>query len=205
MKVSVLTPTIRGKEGLKPVLESLNRQTHKDFDWLIEEHDPKDPPDFNSAMNRMIRKSKGELIVIVQDYITIPDDGLERFVKAFDPNIAYTAPVVKEGKEDWRIHRGKEEECNFMEWECDYGSIPTEMIKNIGGFDEALDEQWGFDNVNVGLRIELEGYKIKCLNDNVAHAVDHNSFIEHPYQKLRDPSFHNQRLDDIRRGLKITL
>ena len=200
MKISVLTPTIRGEAGLKPVRESLKKQTFKDFEWLIEEHDPKEPPDFNKAMNRMIKKSKGELLVIVQDYIEIPENGLQSFWEAYKPDIAHTAPVIKEGKEDWRVHR---EDCNYMEWECDYGSIPRKMMVEIGGFDEELDNQWGFDNVNVGLRIELAGYKIKCLTDNRATVIDHNKIIEHPYQKLRNPDFHNNRLQEIRQGLKL--
>ncbi len=185
--------------------KSLNKQTRNDFEWLIESHDPKEPPDFNQAMNRLIRKAKGELLVIVQDYIKIPENGLESFFKAYkkEPNVAFTAPVIKEGKKDWRCYR--DTDCNFMEWECDYASIPRKMLVEIGGFDEELDKQWGFDNVNVALRIEMAGYKIKCLKDNRASVIDHNKIIKHPYQKLRDPDFHNQRLNEIRRGLKICL
>jgi hypothetical protein len=41
--ISVLTPTIRGKEGLKRPKESLENQSFKGFEWLIEKHDPKKP------------------------------------------------------------------------------------------------------------------------------------------------------------------
>jgi len=205
MRISVLTPTIRGKKGLQRPKDSLDKQTFTDFEWLIEEHDPKDPPDFNQAMNRMLRKAQGELIVFLQDYIRIPEDGLQRFWSAYkiDSKAFFTAPVGQTSNDkeitwDWRKNR--KEECNFMEWEIDWGAAPKAALFEIGGFDEMLDKYWGFDNVNVGLRGVNAGYKVKCIYGNKAVALDHNNFIDHPYQKIRNPDFHNERLQDIHMG-----
>ena len=210
IKISVLTPTIRGDEGLYLPKKSLQEQTCKDFEWLIERNDPNDPPNFNQAMNRMIRKAQGELIVILQDYIQIKKNGLEMFWEAYqkNPTVFFTAPVGKtltgDAVEwDWRAHTNEDVELNFAEWEIDWGCAPKKLLIEVGGFDEELDKYWGFDNVNIGERIVMAGYKIKNLPKNKAVSVDHNKFINHPYQKLRNPEFHNSRLQDIRMGLKI--
>lgn len=208
--ISVLTPTIRGKEGLKRPKESLENQSFKGFEWLIEKHDPKQPSDFNQAMNRMLKKAKGELIVILQDYIQINKNGLKRFAEAYkkEPNTYFTAPVGRTLDEkniewDWRLHKSNDEELGFNEWEIDWASGPKKGLFEIGGFDEELDKYWGFDNVSVGLRLDMAGYKIKNLKENKAIAIDHNKLFQHPYQKIRNPDFANYRLQQIRMGLKI--
>lgn len=205
-KISVLTPTIRA-EGLVVLAKSLKKQTFKDFEWLIEVN-ISDKQDFNQAMNKMLRRSKGQLIVSIQDFIQVPEDGLEKFWQSYCdyPNTFFTAPVGKtenwkDIEYDWRIDR--DWDCNWMEWEIDYGCAPLQALKIIGGFDEELDQQWGFDNVNVGLRAELEGYKFANLKDNVAIAYDHNKSMEHPFLSKRDSEFHNYRLNEFRMGKKI--
>lgn len=179
-----------------------------DFEWLVESHDPTTPPDFNQAMNRMLRKAKGKLVVFLQDFIEIPEYGLEAFWAEYNlnQNAVWTAPVGKRKKDsqaiewDWRKFRDDEDTCNFMEWEIDWACAPLKVLKEVGGFDEELDKYWGFDNVNIGQRIADAGYEIRCLSINPAVAIDHNDFIPHPYQELRNPDFHNVRLQDIRMG-----
>jgi len=207
-RISVLTPTIRGDEALTRVRRSLAGQTYKDFEWLIRKHDPKDPPNFNKAMNEMLMEATGELVVFIQDYTKIPKDGLEQFWDAYrkNPKVFWTAPVGKTLDDvqidwDWRIDRGGK--CNFMEWEIDYAAAPYKLLKEIGGFDEELDNQWGYDNVNAGFRADLAGYEIRCLEDNRAVAYDHRKTIPHEYKHLMNPNFHNQRLKEIKMGLKL--
>jgi len=209
-KITVVTPTIRGEKGLKNPKKSLAKQTLKEFEWLIEEHNPEDPPDFNQAMNRMLKKAKGELVVFLQDYISINRDGLQCFWEQYQkyPDVFWTSPVGQIGGRnviewDWRLYRTPLDDCNFMEWEIDWGAAPLHALKKIGGFDEELDKYWGFDNVNVGMRADMANYKIKSLNTNTAVAWKHNEHMEHPYQKLRNPDFHNERLQEISQGLLI--
>lgn len=210
VKISVLTPTIRGNEGLKRPLISLRNQTFKDFEWLVEKHNPKDPPDFNAAMNRLVDRAHGELIVFLQDYIKINQYGLARFWAAYEatPSTFFTAPVgkTKDDREvawDWRKHRLALDGCDFKEWEIDWACAPKSAIIGIGGFDEELDKHWGFDNVNIGMRATMAGHQVKNLPENEAVALDHNFFKPHPYQSLRNPAFHNARLQEIKMGLQI--
>lgn len=197
---SIVTPTIR-PEGLKRVYDSLKRQTRQDFEWLVEIN-TSGKTDFNQSMNKMIARAKGDWIVSVQDFIAIPDNALE-YIATLEPAF-YTFPVgkiIEEGDEikwDWRASSTRP--ANFMEWEICFGAAPRQALITIGGFDEALDEGWGFDNVNVGFRAEQAGYNIICDNSIKAVAIDHDAFMEHPLKKFRDPTLHNYRLDCFRRG-----
>lgn len=195
MKISVITPTIR-PEGLKIMQECLARQTLKDFEWLVEVG-MTDKSDLNAALNRMIRRARGELLVFYQDFIGIHPDGLKRFWEAHQMIEAfYTAPV----NSDWRSQpENQKKKLDFMQWEIDWGACPKKAIVDIGGFDETLDEFWGFDNVNVGLRATIKGYAILCIN-NPATAEVHP---EAPMKKNRNPEYHNRRLDEIRRGSRV--
>jgi len=203
VKISVVTPTIR-PQGLEVLADCLKKQTFKEFEWLVEIN-VSGETDFNNAMNKMIKRAQGSLIVSIQDYTRIPNDGLENMWKDYEDKPAfYTYPLSKQMadgsiKTDWRTHR-EEKKCNFMEWEIDCGSAPKKWLINIGGFDEYLDEYWGFDNVNVGLRADKEGYPILLSHSTEALALDHDSFMEHPFREKRNPEFHNKRLDDIRKG-----
>lgn len=206
-QISVLTPTIRGDKALQPVMESLKQQTFKDFEWLIEYGDGK-THDLNAAFNKMLKRAYGELIVFYEDYTKIRPDGLQKFWDAYqnDKNTFFTAPVGKTlnwKKVDWDWRITPENKADWMSWEIDWGAAPLEALKKIGGFDEALDKYWTFDNVNVGFRANLAGYKFKNLYDNPAIALDHDKLMSHPFRQNWNPDFHNERLDQFRHGLKI--
>lgn len=206
-KISVLTPSIR-PAGLKIVQECLAKQSFKDFEWLVEIGIPETGHDLNAAFNRMLKRASGELIVFYQDYIKIQADGLEQFWNAYqrDKNTFFTAPVGKtmnwtDIQWDWR--NNPVVDMNFQRWEIDWGAAPREALLKIGGFDELLDDYWSFDNVDTGLRASLEGYKFQNVWTNKAIAYDHDKLIEHPFRVKYNPEFVNQRLDEIRRGLRF--
>ena len=222
MKISVLTPTIRS-EGLVYVKDGLDKQTMSgEFEWLVEVN-YSNKPDLNRAYNKMLKRAKGELIVFLQDYITIQPNGLEQFWLSYQEggkkhqSPFTTSPVGKVKRKehisgstwtladpewDWRGSRYGEIEWN--EWEIDWGAAPKWALFEIGGFDEELDHpRWGFDNVNVGLRASLAGYKFYNLQDNKATGLDHDEMMAHPFRSMRDPDFHNERLEEFRRGLQI--
>lgn len=208
--ISVVTPSIR-PEGLKIIQESLAKQTFKNWEWLVEIGVPEQGYSLNRDYNKLLKRAKGELIVSWQDFLKAPPEALQKFWNAYqaNPNTFFTAPVGKvlkwsdEPKYDWRIN--PESEMDWMKWEIDFGSAPLKCLQAIGGFDEWLDEKtWTFDAVNVGFRADLAGYKFKHLPENKAIALDHDKIMEHPWrEKNYHPEFHNQRLDEFRRGLRI--
>lgn len=195
LKISVITPSIR-PDGLLMVQQSLRDQTFRDFEWLVEIGFP-EKSDLNAALNRMVKRAKGELLVFYQDFIYIQKNGLQKFWDEYQKKPAfYTAAL----NDDWRNKpENQNKPLQFTHWEIDWGSCPREALVKIGGFDETLDDFWGFDNVNAGLRAEMAGYQIIAI-DNKAGSPGHP---ETPMKKNRNPEYHNMRLDEIRRGLKI--
>lgn len=205
-KISVLSLSIRPK-GLEITRESLLKQKFRDFEWLTEINCTGEP-DFNGAMNRLVSRAKGELIVSLQDYIKVPPEGLQSFWDAYkDGGEFMTAPVGQCGTEkytnpkwDWRKHTDK---CEWNGWEIDWGACPTKLLKEIGGFDERLDGAFGMDNVIVGKKAEKAGFKFSCVKDNQVLGFDHARGSEHEFKDKRDTHMADYILRKIEMGENI--
>lgn len=207
MKVSVLTPTIR-PEGLEIVKNCLKEQTFTDFEWLVEvgigRHD------LNKAYNKMLQRAQGELIISLQDFIKVRPDYLQKWWNAYqeNPDTFMTAPVGKvdnvdytgDIRWDWRAYRMNHidylRDCKWDCWEIDNGAAPLAALKDVGGFDEQLDQWWSSDNVSVGKRAHLLGYRFKCLFDNPGVAFDHDAHMKHPFRGNERPALIKLRMDE---------
>lgn len=211
IKISVLTPTLR-PEGLEILQKCLKEQTFQDFEWLVEIN-YSGKHDLNQAWNSMLKRAKGELIVFYEDYTKINPDGLQKFWEAYKnhPDTMFTAPLGKtkhkqflhedtELKWDWRLYRLGE--IKYDECEMDWGASPIKILKEIGGFDERLDQFWSLDNVSVCKRADMLGYKFRNIN-NLAVAYDHDAFIEHPFRKDYKPALSNMIMDDYKENPKL--
>lgn len=203
IKISVLSPSIRPR-GLEVNRLSLLAQTFPkdEFEWLVDlnwtgEHD------LNAAYNRLLRRSKGELIVSMQDYLKVRPDYLQRFWDAYqnDKDTFFTAPVGKvkdmnydlPAVWDWRAY--EDAKPDYKCWEIDSGAAPRKALFKVGGFDEALDQWWSFDNVSVAKRADMLGYKFANLFDNPALALDHDAVEQHPFRDKQRPALIQMRLD----------
>ena len=106
-RLSVLTPTAR-YGGIDLSWLGLKNQTFKDFEWVIIDEIPREkeildycqddrvrwlkaPPkkkgkfwNLDQSVNYATKRCRGELLVNLQDYIWLPDDALEKFVRAYD-------------------------------------------------------------------------------------------------------------------------
>lgn len=213
-KISVITPTIR-PESLSIMRDCLKAQTFKEFEWLVDINITGDH-DLNAAFNRLIKRSTGELVVFYEDYTRIPPDALQKWWDAYKlhPDTCFTGPLgkVKEWGDkpnwDWRAHQITKEIQNFVlcRWdtcELDWGAIPRKILVEIGGFDEELDKYWSCDNVNLGCRAELAGYKFLNYFRNPAVAYDHDAHMPHPFREKFNPGFNKMRMDEFREGVKI--
>lgn len=195
--ISVITPTIR-PELLYLTEETLRGQTFRSFEWLVETGDPKEgftlPTDFNNAL----RKAQGDIIVILQDCILIPQTALEEISKLNHEKTAYTYPVGKEkadadnhrGKKeiawDWRKHRDIGELPSPAHWEIDLGSAPKSLFFDVGGFDEDFNNGWSWENVEIAYRASLLGYKYELSRVTEGVAFDHDAAQEHPFRGKRE-------------------
>lgn len=167
MRVSIITPSIR-KKGLQIVLKSLLKQEYKDFEWLIgSKFDPEIPEahwvkdDFeggfwtlNRMYNKLIKASKGDIIISWQDNVWAPPDAIQKFESTVS---AVRSPVTgvgdqysvlsKWGKPEIKIwtdprrttQYGSFYQINHNDIEWNFCACDKQLLYAVGGADEKLD------------------------------------------------------------------
>lgn len=185
--ISVITPTVR-LEGLKLVEKALNRQTFRDFEWIIQQPEGKTEGvwSLNKDYNKAIRKSKGKLIVSWQDWTYAKPDTLEKFWFHYqnEPNTLITAVGNKYSDESWTVKtwqdpRERQDQgtfypCYFNDIEFNLCSIPKEALYSVGGFDESMDIFYGMDGFSVVDRLNLlGGYDFKIDQTIKSFSLEH--------------------------------
>lgn len=188
-RLTVITPSIR-PQYLDLTQRCLEEQTYQDFEWLTQVGLRNRGFTLPSDFNMMLRRAKGDIIVILQDCITIPPDTLANIASLDHTKRAYTYPIQKEGGTyDWRKYRhvalGKDEITGNM-WEIDLASAPRSLFFDVGGFDEEFNKGWSWENVEVAWRAAAAGYKFYCSQATEGTAIDHDKAIEHPYRNKRE-------------------
>lgn len=182
MRISVLTPSIR-PEYLHITQKCLEQQTFTDFEWLVEVGLNNGRFTLPEDYNKMLRRAKGDIIVSLQDCISIPPDALERISRLDFVQKGYTFPVAKGGVWDWRKTRPLDESITGNMWEIDLAAAPRPLFFDIGGFDESFSDGWSFDNVEVGWRAEAAGYTFHHSRATEGMAIDHDALIPHPFRE----------------------
>lgn len=187
MKISVTCPSVR-PEGLELVEKALDRQTFRDFDWVINSKRYEGGYwGLNRAYNDLIRDAKGELIVSWQDYTFANPHTLETFWFHYQDepktlvsavgnkykDATFVAKVWQDPRE--RIDQGTYYECYPWDIEANLCSIPKQAILDVGGFDEQMDfEGYGFDARGVFERIDMLGkYKFKIDQSIKSYSLEH--------------------------------
>lgn len=205
VKVSVVTPTIRtGWWNL--MADNLSNQTYKNFEWIIIDDHKNDRHEtarkyakkyglnikyvrgkennhrrygLSSANNIGWKNATGDLWVRLDDFVLLPENGLERMVDIHRRwPTALIAPVdeyrkmkvkPKVGQEDWfegetdvagdfirqNIRIGLKElrfSDNPYDFELNIGAIPMGVLNKLNGFWEFYDEGLGYDNTEIALR-----------------------------------------------------
>lgn len=175
----------------------------------------KDPPkkkgnywSLNAAYNKAIREAQGELIVFLQDFIMISPTGLEQFWEDYEKtNGCITGvgdqyesvdemgkPTVKVWSDPRkRLDQGSFYECNFVDFELNWGCSPKKVLVDIGGFDEDLDKFAGMDNISVAERLNDIGVRFyidqSCESFTVRHERlpdwDRNHAMHGAYEKRK--------------------
>lgn len=197
--ITVITPSIR-PQYLDITQKCLESQTFQDFEWIVEVGLPGRGFTLPRDMNRMLARAKGDIIVSLQDCISIPPDALERVAALNFDHTAYTFPIGKEGTFDWRM--GAERDITPNEWEIDLAAAPRNLFYDVGGFDEAFCNGWSWENVEIAWRAEAAGYSFKVSHAMVGDAIDHDTHIPHPFRTslpLNAPKA-NEAMEKARRG-----
>ena len=227
--VSVVTPTIR-KGWWNIMANNIAKQTYKNIEWLIIDDYPDNRESLAkeyakkyalniryirgrprkikrtyglvNANNTAYQNYKGELFVMLQDFMLMPLDGIEQLVYTHKkyPD-ALIAPVdttfaskMKPNldKEDWfngdvypigkfisenvRIqNKGLRFTNNPIDFEQNFGAIPRHILDTLGGWYEFFDEGLGYDNTEFAFRALSSGFQILIDETNVVVGIDHHT------------------------------
>jgi glycosyltransferase involved in cell wall biosynthesis len=246
--VSIITPTIR--KGFWNIMAlMLNNQTYKNIEWIVVDDYPENRRNvmrhycngffpfkyirgnrtnkffygLSTANNIGWQNANGELIVYLQDFIIIPNNGIEMLVDVYrhNPN-CLIAPTdsyydikgkVDVDSEDWfnsnidvvgnfvrgnvrNIDRG----IRFSDWpfdyEMNYGAIPKKVIEHMGGWYEFFNDGLGFDNTEFCWRAMKAGHKLIIDDTNKAICLEIWKHLENKQEQLGEKRTH--RLNDPR-------
>lgn len=186
MFISVLTPSIR-PEFLDITQECLEQQTFTDFEWLVDVGLRNKGFQLPADLNKLLKRAKGERVVMLQDCICIEPDTLGRIDKL--SNDFWTFPVgqVMNFKEepawDWRKHKDGKITPNL--WEADFASAPLKAFYDIGGYDEAFCDGWSWENVEVAWRAAAAGYEFYSEPTITGVALSHDKIKENPFRNKK--------------------
>lgn len=162
-KVSVIIPTV-GRPELQRAIDSVNAQTFKDFELLVE-HDT-ERVGKSTMVNNAVKKSKGDYILVVDDDNTIEPRYLELTVKALEEASAKRIQfghgpwfAVTTGR--WVIHDGYKDYAPPYEQSglgfaaIDWGWLIRREVFDKIQYDETL---WGDEDADFGIQF----YKNFC-------------------------------------------
>lgn len=244
--VSVITITIRpGFWNI--MAKNLSEQTYKNFEWVVVDDYKEDRSEIAKkyaekygitikyirgdkvmgtydrrhglarANNMGWKQSKGDLLVYLQDFIFMPQNGLEMMVDVnrHHPN-ALIAPVDqyyyskdpnRENLEDWwdgdtdiigqfswrnvRVqYLGIRPTDNSFDFEMNYAGIPRHIMDKLNGFWEFFDDGLGYDNTEIATRALQSGYEIVIDDRNVATCINLWPFIAGQPENIVDRDRH---------------
>lgn len=197
-KISVVTPSIR-EGGLDMVKKCLDRQTHKDFEWIVvtpykythaiiipEPEKGNDHYNLNKCWNLMFKKASGDLIVSIVDLMWFAPDTLEKLWFHYQSNplscvggIGHQYSRVENGKPEglvWTDPRVKSEtfyQTEPLHYELCLSSIPLKAIKDVGGADEEFDKYAAMSEKELCMRIAKLGYTFHIDQSIEYRALQH--------------------------------
>jgi hypothetical protein len=226
-KVTIFTPTIR--TGFFNIMaENISKQGYKNVEWLVVDDYKENRKEvlqkygdkygikvkyirgkldrskyiyaLIQADNLAIFNATGDIIVWLQDFIFMPEDGIERIVRLhrryptalIAPVDQYNSMSVKpnrENKEDWfdgntdvvgkfirqniRIRLEEVRQTrNPYDFEMNYGAIPTYVARKLNGLWEFQDDGLGFNNTDIAMRALKAGCPIIIDERNKAICLD---------------------------------
>lgn len=217
---SVLTVSKRtGWESM--AIESLAKQTIQGFNYyVISEQGPKAFPqldkhslgrivrkaprktrlsNLNASLNKGLRLIKTDYVIFYQDFIELQEDCFAKLLDlAKSDTFVTTCTPNYDGSDDGR-YTGLDlpRPCRPEEWEANVAIAPMGLIRELGGFEERLDDGWSWDNVHLAKRAAMLGAKFIIDESNRPKLLPHEQtsklamplngeFCERDIQEIRE-------------------
>lgn len=248
--VSIITPTIR-KGFWNIMAHNISKQSYKNIEWIVVDgykedrskemekackkwgvnfkylrekpRDAKRNYSLVNANNTGWMNAKGELLVWLQDFVLMPENGIERMVDIYlhnptaliAPVDVYYHPKIKPDveSEDWfngeldvvgdfhwenvrNKHYGLKFTDNPFDFEMNYCAIPKKVVQLLNGWWEFIDDGLGYDNTDIATRAQVLDCPIIIDAENKATCLDHWEALKDKEEELGKERTHN--LNDAR-------
>jgi hypothetical protein len=188
--------TVSKRTGWEPTaIKSLSIQAARPQSWIIV-HENKDnvslaglgnplpwrglstrviqaPPqtklsNLNASLNEGLRHITSDYVIFYQDFIELKEDCFEKLLENADERTWVTTCTPNyDGSDDTR-YTGIDlpRPCRPEEWEANVSIAPMSAIRELGGFDERLDNGWSWDNALLARKAAMLGAKFICDESN---------------------------------------
>lgn len=106
---------------------------------------------------------------------------------------AFDEPYTRRPEQmSWRDPRRDEHpetsfsECQPVSWELNWASIPSKVVKEVGGMDEHFDyEGFAWDNTYIAAKAQMLGHKIYLDKSNECMGFNHDEWWPNPLKVNR--------------------
>jgi hypothetical protein len=214
----VLTVTKRtGWEAI--AYKSLERQTvASNIRWIVVHEEPLNlrksslnicplpaPPktklsNLNASFNKGLGHVISDYVIFYDDFIELKEDCFEKLLElANERTWVTTCAPNYDGSDDGR-YTGTDlpRQCRPEEWEINVGIAPMQMIRELGGFDERLDNGWAWGNALLARKAAMVGAKFICDESNRPKLYPHEMSSHETLPK--NGQICEQIISDIRNG-----
>ncbi len=196
--------------------EQVAKQTAQPKGWVCIHEDPdqtinyggwslyKAPPktrlsNLNKSLNAGIKRAlalKPQYIIFYQDYIDLPKDCFSKLLgEANERTLVTTCTPNYDGSDDSRyLGVDLPRPCRPEEWETNVAIVSASLLKDLGGFEEELDNGWSWDNVHFAQRAAMLGAKFVVDESNRPTLLNHEQT-----SKLALPLNSQRCADDIQK------
>lgn len=157
----------------------------------------------DASLNKAISQASGNIIVQLNDYVYVPPDGIQKFVDRFKQedkalisgvSDQFLAPPfddphgLKSVWNSWpgppsgeKVFSDPRKDSNYrgfyltipLLFEGNWCAYPRQAWIDIGGYDEAFDIGWGYDNVEFAERATFHGYHVFMDTENEVFCYSH--------------------------------
>ena len=160
---SLIIPTWRPNE-IDRCLDSIKKNT-TDYEIILDTgHDG-----FVTSLNRAIKKSKGDHIILLHDDCTVNKGWADKLADVG----SFKLGEMDDSFEIWGGFYFPQSYCLDPKQNPDYSfflCLSKKALKKIGLFDEWFKTPFCQD-VDMGFQIKRAGFKIKCLPGKIVHHV----------------------------------
>lgn len=158
------------------------------------------PSNLNGSLNEGLRHIGIDYVIFYQDFIELQEDCFEKLLALADEKTFVTTCTPNyDGSDDGRYTgTNQPRPCRPEEWESNVAIAPMRLIREVGGFDERLDNGWAWDNVLLAKKAAMLGAKFICDESNRPKLYPHEMSSHETLPK--NGALCERILKDIREG-----